>query len=532
VNIEDDKNSSQNSLGESQLRFSKIIDSLDTPIILSDLHTHEIIYANQRMKEIFGDILEKECWRVLQSNQTEPCGFCTNHKLVGSDGKPSGELVWEAQNTKNKRWYENHAQAIYWTDGRLVRLEFATDIHDRKMAEKASLKLEAQIQQAQKYESLNVLAGNLSNQFNNILHALMGNLYLAMSNLPPGGPAETFIKEADEAANRAAKLSTLMLTYVGKQQAKMAPVHMGKLIKGMSGLVEVALSKRTELKISSSPDPPIIKGNKAQIEQVVMTLVTNAAEAIGNNPGKITITLGKVYCDSSSFEEPPFMDDYLPEGDYLFFAVSDTGCGMTKEVLRRIYDPFFTTKVTGRGLGMATVLGIIRSHKAAASITSDPGKGSTVRVMFPVIKEDVFQNTAFVENGQISMEVSDSLRNKGTVLIVDDEQLVLTVGRSMLKQLGIKVLTAPDGDKAVELFKEHAEDIEFVLLDFSMPKMDGIETFKKIKSIKENVSVILCSGRGKSEIAGKLQGVTPDGFIQKPYLLSSLLSLMRDLMKD
>ena len=262
--------------------------------------------------------------------------------------------------------------------------ELELEITNRKRAEEQRRELEAQIQRAQKFESLNVMAGSIAHNFNNLLTGVRGNLDLALSSLPTESPVSKNIRAAGEAAGRAAELSTLMLTYVGQPKVNMQTINMVKIVEEMTAMLKTAVSKNVVLKFNLSAEPPFFKGDPTLIHQVIMNLVTNAAEAIGDADGTITLTTDTMFCDHACFQ-PPFLDDDLPDGKYVCFEVSDTGCGMDEETLARVFDPFFTTKFTGRGLGMAAVLGIQRAHRGAVSLNSHPGKGTTVRVLFPAV---------------------------------------------------------------------------------------------------------------------------------------------------
>lgn len=305
--------------------------------------------------------------------------------------------VWGLESGANdfitKPFDHNELRARVGVGKRVVKLQSALasnvkqlelEITNRKRAEEERLKLEAQIQQAQKFESLNVMAGSIAHNFNNLLTGVRGNLDLALSRLPTESPATKNIRAADKAANRAGKLSTLMLTYVGQSKVDIQTINMVEIIKEMTAMLEMDVSKNVVLKFNLSPEPAFFKGDPGQIHQVIMNLVTNAAEAIGDADGTISLTIDTIFCDHTSFQRP-FLDDNLPDGKYVCFEVSDNGCGMDEETLAKVFDPFFTTKFTGRGLGMAAVLGIQRTHRGAVSLNSKPGKGTTVRVLFPAL---------------------------------------------------------------------------------------------------------------------------------------------------
>jgi len=245
---------------------------------------------------------------------------------------------------------------------------------------------------------------------------------------------------------------------------------------------------------------------------------------VGDKEGGVTLRVGTVFCDRECFR-PPFINDGLVEGDYVYLEIKDTGCGMEQEVLSRIFDPFFTTKFQGRGLGMAVVLGIVRAHHGSVSIDSTPGQGTTVRVLFPAVEVEV-------SGQEESPGETEDWQGCGTVLLVDDENPVLEVAEAMLQRLGFSVLKADGGLKAVELFREKSEHITCVLLDLLMPQMDGVETFRELRRIKEDVRVVLSSGLTEEKAAELFKEAVPAGFIDKPYNLECLREKLRETLES
>lgn len=332
------------------------------------------------------------CRRIRQVDDNVP-RFIILLTAIGNNKAAAWGLEAGANDYITKPFDHNELRARVGVGKRVIKLQSALannvkrlklEITNRKRAEEERLKLEAQIQQAQKFESLNVMAGSIAHNFNNLLTGVLGNLDLALSRLPTGSPVSKSIRAADKAAKRAAELSTLMLTYVGQRKVNMQTINMVEIVEEMTAMLEMAVSKNVVLKFNLSPEPVFFKGDPVQIRQVIMNLVNNAAEAIGDADGTITLTIDTIFCDHTCFQQL-FPDDDLPDGKYVCFEVSDTGCGMDEETLAKVFDPFFTTKFTGRGLGMAAVLGIQRAHRGAVSLNSQPGKGTTVRVLFPAL---------------------------------------------------------------------------------------------------------------------------------------------------
>ena len=405
-------------------------------------------------------------------------------------------------------------------DGRPLRATGThLDITERKQEEEKRLKLEAQIQQVQKFESLNVMAGSIAHNFNNLLMVVLGNLELVLDSLPPLSAERKEIEKAEKAAKHAAELSSLMLTYVGHKQMVAQELDISDIIRGMSEILELALSKKAALKFDFQLTPVLLKGDPAQVRQVVMNLVSNAAEAVGDQEGTITITTGTMFCDHSCFP-PPFQKENLPEGNYVYLEVADTGCGMDQETQAKIFDPFFTTKFQGRGLGMAVVLGILRAHRGAVLLDSQPGEGTTIRVLFPALEtSEITERKAPTDRYK--------WKDKGTVLMIDDDEDVLLVGERMLKRLGFQVLTTPNALEAIEIFRKLADNLDCVLINLTMPKMDGAELFYKLREIRQNIPVIICSGYSEEQVMNRFQETRPEGFIQKPYRIKQLEEKMK-----
>lgn len=409
------------------------------------------------------------------------------------------------------------------------------DITDRLAHEEERLSLERQIQHAQKLESLGILAGGIAHDFNNLLMAILGNADLAQTKLSPLSPAREYLLEIEKASRRAADLAQQMLAYSGKGRFVIQPINLGELVQEMAHLLEVSISKKIQLQYNFPPSLPSFDGDITQIRQVIMNLITNASEAIGDKVGVISLSSGIVHCDHKYLHNIHNIlntgnDDSYPEGDYAYLEVRDSGCGMDDETLERIFDPFFTTKFTGRGLGMSAVQGIVRGHKGIIQVESNTDEGTIFKVLFPA--------SSLVENTQIQIPSEHSsvqaTANKvfsGTVLIADDELAVRTVGRKMLELLGFDVLTAEDGSQAVKIFRQQADSISCVLLDLTMPNMDGREAFREIRALRPEVTVVLCSGFNELDATQHFEGLGLAGFIQKPFKIRALQNKLEEVLK-
>ena len=403
--------------------------------------------------------------------------------------------------------------------GHEARIIEFRDITEFKQAEEEQKQLEMQLLQAQKFESLGVLAGGIAHDFNNILMAIIGNAELALMRIHKDSPAVDNLNRIEQSAARAADLAKQMLAYSGRGQFVIENLDINHLLNGMLHMLEVSISKKVELHLNLLPNIPLIEADAVQIQQIIMNLLINASEAIGDNSGNIVIITGSMKCDSK------YLKDFWPgenirEGLYVTLEITDTGCGMDKETLDKIFDPFFTTKFTGRGLGMAAVHGIVRGHKGAINVRSEPDKGTSLTVLLPASGKTVGISS--------QNSTQDDWRGKGKVLLVDDEETVRDIGKEMLNELGFTTITANDGKEALEVFKSNA-DISFVILDLTMPQMDGTQCFKELQKIKPEIKVVISSGFSEREVAQRFVGNEVAGFIQKPYKLSVLKEEIKKL---
>jgi len=392
------------------------------------------------------------------------------------------------------------------------------DITARKKAEQNHRRLEAHIQQSQKLESLGVLAGGLAHDFNNLLTGILGNVGLAEISLSPLSPALESIKRVEKSAVRAADLCRQLLAYSGKGRFVIQPVNLNEIVGEMVHLLEASISKKALLKYQLADNLTPVEVDVTQIRQVIMNLIINASDAIGEKSGIITVATGTQKCDRAYLREA-YLDEHLTPGNYVYLEVTDTGCGMDEETLKRIFDPFFTTKDTGRGLGLAAVLGIIRGHKGAIKVYSEPEKGTSFKVLLPSsdksVKLETFPADDFAQ-----------LRGEGTILVVDDEETIRTLGRNTLERKGFRVLTAADGREAVEVYREHLEEIRLVLLDMTMPHLSGEEVFREMRYLNPGIKVVLSSGYNEQEATNRFVGKGLAGFLQKPYKPDGLLEIV------
>ncbi len=407
----------------------------------------------------------------------------------------------------------------------------ARDITERKKVEEERIEMERRLLHAQKLESLGVMAGGIAHDFNNLLMAILGNLDLALLDLSPVSRPRPFIDQALIAARRAADLTNHMLAYSGKGRFDLNAFNMSELVEEMARLLKASISKTVTLNLQMARDLKPIMADPGQIQQIVMNLIVNASEAIGDQAGIVTITTGMQECDEnylmkSRLKEKP------PAGTYVFLEVKDTGCGMDHQTQERLFDPFFTTKFTGRGLGMAAVLGIVSGHKGAILVESMPGRGTMIRVMFPASgKVKKTSRERKKKTAAVKTDAGKALPS-GVVLIVDDEEMVRTLCKSMVERFGYRVLTASDGEEAIMLFREHEHEIVCVILDLTMPKKDGKATFEELRHIRSDVKVIISSGFDEQDVTQRFLGKGLAGIIKKPYQLESIRKELKRVLGD
>ncbi|MFW5869576.1 MAG: response regulator [Planctomycetota bacterium] len=418
-----------------------------------------------------------------------------------------------------------HIRANPVDDHRIVVM--AADITDQLRSEEENRKLTAQIQHTQKLESLGVLAGGIAHDFNNLLVGILGNADLALMEMSELAPARPSVEEIKKVAIRASDLTSQMLAYSGKGRFVVRPIDLNELVDEMLHLLEVSMSKKAVLRRDLAEDLPLIEADASQIRQIAMNLVTNASDAIGEGSGTITIRTCLLEADER-YLTGLFPNDELTPGRYVCLEVADTGCGMDEETRRRVFDPFFTTKFAGRGLGLAAVLGIVRGHRGAISVYSEPGAGTMFKVLLPALSDDVrLQKDPLPPQAGTQKPVRDT-----TVLVVDDEDTVRTVAGEILRRHGFEVIEADDGRQAVEIYRDRGDEIDAVLLDLTMPHMDGEEAFREIRRINPRAKVLLASGYNEQDTLSRFVGKGLAGFVAKPFegklLVGRILSAMRD----
>jgi len=381
---------------------------------------------------------------------------------------------------------------------------------------------EEALRQAQKLESLGVLAGGIAHDFNNLLSAIGGNLELAQMNMRPEPAAAPFLIKIEKILKRASELTHQMLAYSGKGRIAVKKLSINQIAEEMPHLLEVSISKRVRLDYRFEAHLPPIEADGAQVQQVIMNLVTNASEAIGDRDGTITLTTGMDYLENPQDQVENHGWTLVP-GLYVTLEVADTGCGMNAETRRKLFDPFFTTKFSGRGLGLSAMLGILKGHNAGIRIRSRAGEGSSFKIFFPASVTGELPPPA-------APPVVRSAVPTGSILLVDDEPDILEATAELLAAMGFKVDSAGDGLEAVAQFQANPEDYSLVLMDLTMPRMDGREALQALRSLAPELKVVLCSGFNESDVAGDFSSANLSGFLQKPYTFQMLKDVVEKAM--
>jgi PAS domain S-box-containing protein len=415
---------------------------------------------------------------------------------------------------------------VEWTSMRVefeggpATLSLAVDISARKRAEVERQNIEEQMRHTQKLESLGLLAGGITHDFNNLLVGVLGNADIALGRPDVTADLRLLLERIKTSALRASELTAQLLAYSGKGAFQVQPLDLSSLVREMSQLMSVSVPKSAELVLDLAAAPPALEGNGAQIRQVVMNLISNAADSVGEGEGTIVLRTSAVRAERETLSAT-YVDDALAAGEYLCLEVSDTGAGMDAATRTRLFDPFFTTKAKGRGLGLAAVLGIVRSHGGAISVESAPGRGATFRVFFPRIdRPPVSDEPALL----------DGWRASGTVLIADDEPRVRQVLAMMLTGIGFRVLEAATATACLELYHQHAGAINAIMLDLVMPGGGGREVVRVLRAEGHQVPVVLSSGYSEEAIGAELRADPHLAFLEKPFEYATFVRTLQKII--
>lgn len=423
-----------------------------------------------------------------------------------------------------EKWILSRGHGVYDASGTLNVFEgLAIDITAQKQAEAARLELERKLLEGQKLESLGLLAGGIAHDFNNLLSTILGNASMARLALKPDSGVDEQLRAIEGASLRAAELCRQMLAYAGKGRFVVEPSDLSLLVEDLLPLLKISIAHQAALKLELPRGLPAVRADATQIRQIVMNLVLNAADAVADRAGEIVIATGVVRLDAATLAGCVAGADLAP-GEYVFLEVRDDGAGMTPEVMARIFDPFFTTKFSGRGLGLAAVLGIVRGHQGALRVDSTPGVGSSFRLFLPP------QRASLSSARPVAPGTLDPWRQSGHVLVVDDEDQVRSVLVAMLKVCGFSADAESDGAAAVERFRANPSGFDVVVLDLIMPGLNGEETLRAVRAIRPDVRVLIVSGYSEGDLLGRIDGGRAVAFLAKPFTRTSLEDKLRELL--
>jgi two-component system cell cycle sensor histidine kinase/response regulator CckA len=436
------------------------------------------------------------------------------------------ESLLRARDTTT-RYVSGTAAALHNQAGAVVGVVLAFhDISEQKKAEEERLLWERQILETQKLESLGVLAGGIAHDFNNLLTGILGNASLVLDELEPGSPERASIQQIEIAALRASELTHQMLAYAGKGRFVIQTIDLNELIVEMAALLKASIAKPVALHFDLAAHLPPIEGDATQIRQIVMNLIMNAAEAIGEAPGNIRIkTQPQQFHEERTAGTTAVVGDEPLSGDYIVLDVSDTGSGMDAATIARIFEPFFTTKFTGRGLGLAAVMGIIRGHHGRLQVTSEVGKGTVFSMFLPSVE-------GHAERLPLPTAHRAGPAKRATVLVVDDDALARSITTDILQHHAFTVIAVSDGQEAVDTYTAHGADIDCVLLDLIMPRMNGIEALERIHQINAQARVVLMSGYSEQEATKQIAHAQLAGFLEKPFTMTTLLETIRQILSQ
>ena len=517
-----ERKQAETELRRSHQMFLTVLEGIDATVYVADMHSHEILFMNKHMIDAFGgDFTGRICYEAFRG-ETAPCGHCTNDRLLDADGRPTGVCVWETKNPITGKWYINHDRAIRWLDGRMVRLQIASDVTIIKEMEQEQNRIEEQLKQAQKMESVGRLAGGVAHDFNNMLGAILGYTELGMLEVSPADPIHGTLKDIQKAAQRSADLTRQLLAFARKQTVTPQVLDLNETVEGMLKMLRQLIGENIDLAWLPGKDLGPVRMDPSQIEQLLANLCVNARDAI-HDTGKITVETGaatfdETYCAAHVGSVP---------GEYVLLAVSDNGCGMDAETLSHLFEPFFTTKEMGKGtgLGLATVYGMVKQNNGFIDVYSEPGQGTTFKIYLPRHAAEAGR-TAKMDAAQ------PAARGHETILLVEDEPMILDIAVKMLERQGYTVLAAATPGEAIRLAREHAGEIHLLMTDVVMPEMNGRDLAKNLLSLYPNLKRLFMSGYTADVIAH--HGVLDEGvqFIQKPFSVQTLAVKVREVLDE
>lgn len=498
--------------------LQKILDHIPLMVAFADEHG-ELLWANQHLADTLGWSMEELAGQtLLDAVFPDP-----TTRAAARDHMVQSTQTWREFPTRTRTGRElvTAWASVVLSDG--THIGIGRDVTYQRRAEDERKRLESQMQHAQKLESLGVLAGGIAHDFNNLLVGMLGNASLALMDIEPATPLHEVVKDIETTALRAADLTKQMLAYSGRGRFVVRPVDLTALVEEMANLLQTVISKRARLCLELTRGLPHIEADATQLRQIVMNLITNASDALDGGTGQISVRTGVRDCDAA-YLHSDFADDPAEPGRYAWVEVQDTGHGMAAETVARIFEPFFSTKFTGRGLGLAATLGIVRGHRGAIKVCSTPGVGTVFRVLFPV-------SATAAPTAEPCDEVADIVHGSGRVLVIDDDATVRLVAKHMLERRGYTVVLAVDGVDGLRTFTQERDQLAFAFVDLTMPRMGGEEVIREMQRQSPGFRTILMSGFSEQDLARKVTDERTCSFIQKPFRLEELDRVLRRTLK-
>jgi PAS domain S-box-containing protein len=528
-----ERNTMADALKKSQQRFEEVLAHSRDMLFKRDVTNGKYDYISAAAKELLGysadEIRDMGIEGVTEQLHPEDRdrfrSFCTG--LISSEEDLPREHAIEYRfRHKDGRyiWLSDSHAILRDETGRPTHVIGSNrDIQRFKAMEAERLRMAKRLQRSGKLEAISTLAGGIAHNFNNLLMTILGNAEMTRMQLPAESEINPRIDAIQKAADRAAELSTLMLTYVGQGKMSFDALDLAVLAGEMAQVLKTSLPKADQLGVVTSNAQTRIAGDPGKIGQVITDIVTNAIEATAEEARQITLKTGRRHCDAAFFEKRVTYET-LPPGEYVYLEVTDNGAGMDTQTLEKVFDPFFTTKFTGRGLGLAAAVGVIRAHRGTIALSSNPRRGTSVTLLFPPAAAP----TAVRQVRPTGTPPHPEAGN--TVLLVDDEPMVIEVGEMMLEAIGFDIITAKDGIEALELLSRHRQEISLVILDLTMPRKDGFDTFRDMQRMAPEIPVIIATGYTRGQVRQQFGDTPPAAYLKKPFRMDHLAETIRGVL--